>query len=212
MNNIKSIIIIFYYLIVLISVVFFRRKLKLKTGNKVGGSLDIKKIPKSIIWLPILATLSMILIILFPFLQLFITTLYEHLFPIYLLNNHITFIIGSISILLGLIILIISQMQLGNSYRILLSNEKAKLITTGLYSFTRNPLYIGAYISFIGIFLMFPSIIFLILLLIVIVNNHFRIFEEEKALLALFGDEYNNYKKKVKRYFVFFIFCLQWQN
>lgn len=204
MNSIKSVIIIIYYIIITISVIFFNKKVKLNTGKKAGGSIDVKKIPKSLIWLPICATVCILLIILFPFFQLFINTLYENLLPINVLNNFPAFIIASILIFSGLIILIISQIQLGNSYRILLPGKKIKLITSGLYSLMRNPLYIGAYISFIGIFLMYPSIVFFIFFIIIIVNNHFRILEEEKVLLELYGDEYRSYKKQVKRYFIFF--------
>ena len=145
MNTLKSIILITYYLIVTISIIYFNSKIKSKTGKKVGGSIDIKKIPKSIIWLPILATASMLFIIVFPFFQLFMNEFYKILFPLYFLNNFITFIIAMVLIPGGLIILVTSQIQLGNSYRILLSNEKAALKTTRskrkrlMYSLTDSP-------------------------------------------------------------------------
>ena len=94
MNEIKSIIIIAYYLVVTFSILYFKNKLKSKTGNKVGGSLNFKKIPKHLIWLPVTATICVLLIIIFPFVQLFNNTFYNILLPLNYLNNIVTFIIG----------------------------------------------------------------------------------------------------------------------
>lgn len=91
---------------------------------------------------------------------------------------------------------------MGSSYRILLSEEKTKLITKGLYSISRNPLYIGSYISFIGIFLLIPSYSYIISIIILLINNHFRILEEEKNLLEVYKEEYEEYRKKVGGYFI----------
>ncbi|MCK4446353.1 MAG: hypothetical protein KAW56_04655 [Candidatus Marinimicrobia bacterium] len=72
----------------------------------------------------------------------------------------------------------------------------------GLYSISRNPLYVSSYLSFISIFLLVPSWIYIFSMIILLVNNHFRMLEEEKRLLTLYKDEYESYCRNVGKYFI----------
>ena len=74
-----------------------------------------------------------------------------------------------------------------------------KLVTTGIYSKVRHPIYSADILLSWGIFLFLPtkrvlaSVIWLTLILSI------WIFLEEKSLTKKFGSEYLNYKKKVPR-------------
>ena len=81
------------------------------------------------------------------------------------------------------------------------TTESNKLITGGIYQYTRNPMYlalvifqlgIGMSLSFIHISLMVPFTM--------IVLNYYVIKREEAYLKIKFGDQYENYKTKSRRW------------
>lgn len=77
-----------------------------------------------------------------------------------------------------------------------------KLVISGLYRFSRNPMYIGVIMMLIGDSIFFRSYILVgYALLIFIAFNIFIIFFEEPRLQDDFGSEYNEYVKKVRRWF-----------
>ena len=80
--------------------------------------------------------------------------------------------------------------------------KAAKLVTGGLYKFTRNPMYLGLLMLLLawGIWL---GNAFNTLLAAGFVGymNRFQIIPEEEALLKLFGKEYQQYCALVRRWF-----------
>lgn len=75
------------------------------------------------------------------------------------------------------------------------------VITTGLYRFTRNPMYLGMVLVLLGVASLLGSLspIIPIPVFVVIIHNLF-IRREEIFLEKLFGDEYTNYKATVRRW------------
>lgn len=72
-----------------------------------------------------------------------------------------------------------------------------ELITTNTYSIVRHPTYLGAYITMLGtpvLFEAYKSLAVSAIMLLVVYM--YRIKLEEKVLIAHFGDEYLNYKKR----------------
>ena len=75
------------------------------------------------------------------------------------------------------------------------------LITTGTYSFTRNPMYLGMAVSLLGIaFWMGTLPVFLASLAHFVVMNFVFIPFEEKKLTLIFGEQYGAYKNRVRRW------------
>ncbi len=75
------------------------------------------------------------------------------------------------------------------------------LITSGPFSFSRNPLYLGGNVFIFGGAVLFfgsPCGIFLTFLNIIAVN--FMIRREEKQLAREFGEEWISYKQRVRRW------------
>jgi protein-S-isoprenylcysteine O-methyltransferase Ste14 len=70
----------------------------------------------------------------------------------------------------------------------------------GLYRFSRNPMYVGYFIYFLGCGLLTASWLFLAVLVIFQVSTHWLIRAEERWCLKEFGDRYQSYMKKVRRY------------
>lgn len=81
------------------------------------------------------------------------------------------------------------------------SNKESKLITTRIYAFTRNPLYLGAAITFLGWFFFFLLTFLLIMTFLFIILFLLVAKWEEKELSERFGEEYLNYKKSVPFFF-----------
>jgi protein-S-isoprenylcysteine O-methyltransferase Ste14 len=79
--------------------------------------------------------------------------------------------------------------------------EASRLVTHGPYRFTRNPMYLGLTIAYIGLSLALNTawpIILLPLMLWLLVKTVIE--AEEKYLTAEFGDEYVQYTKRVRRW------------
>jgi len=75
------------------------------------------------------------------------------------------------------------------------------LVVTGPYRFTRNPMYLGATLFYIGTSLWVNSLWPLLLLPIVLwIMNRGVIAREEAYLERRFGDEYRSYRARVRRW------------
>ena len=101
---------------------------------------------------------------------------------------------------IGLIIVIISLVNLGKSTRLGLPTEKTTLKTTGIYRFSRNPMYFGFNLLTIASMVYCINIFLLLIGIYSIVTYHLIIIGEEKFLEERFGDEYFSYKNRVRRY------------
>jgi len=109
---------------------------------------------------------------------------------------------GVILILLSLILWTITLIHFKTSLRFGLDeNNKDKLITTGIFSFSRNPFFLSLDLYFLGVALIFPSPFFIVFTVLAVVSVHFFILKEERFLQKVYRDEYEKYAKKVRRYF-----------
>lgn len=76
-----------------------------------------------------------------------------------------------------------------------------RLITSGPYCYSRDPMYVAWSLIFIAAILLFNSIWLLALFPIVLIYTHMRvILPEEEQLSEQFGAEYMEYKSRVRRY------------
>ncbi len=77
-----------------------------------------------------------------------------------------------------------------------------QLIKSGPYGFSRNPMYVGWTMIFLGVALSINSAWPVIILPIVLAYIHFiEIRKEEQELQKQFGSEYTQYRNRVRRYF-----------
>ncbi len=109
---------------------------------------------------------------------------------------------GVLIITTSLIFLLLTLRNFNKSLRFGMNSENlGELITTGIFSISRNPFFGSINIYFIGIALICPSIFFITFAIITVVSIHFFILQEEKFLVENYGKEYKNYAKNVRRYF-----------
>jgi protein-S-isoprenylcysteine O-methyltransferase Ste14 len=75
------------------------------------------------------------------------------------------------------------------------------LVVSGIYSFTRNPMYLGLLFVLLGWFVFLSNSLALIMIpLFVLYLNYFQIKPEEHALESKFGQPFLLYKTKVRRW------------
>ena len=111
---------------------------------------------------------------------------------------------GSFMIIIGLFI-ILSAIILFKKYKTTITplnpSNATKLITDGIYKFSRNPMYLGLLLVLFGISIILNPIGGLSLIpLFILYLNLFQIIPEENAMVDLFKDEFLDYKKNVRRW------------
>lgn len=77
----------------------------------------------------------------------------------------------------------------------------SSLVTSGVFKFTRNPMYVGLAIILIAwaVYLAVPMGFAAIIGFIAYIQR-FQIIPEERAMLALFGAEFEAYRSRVRRW------------
>lgn len=101
----------------------------------------------------------------------------------------------------GTVIFAVSLKEIKESWRVGFSEEqKTELITDGIYSFSRNPAFVGFDLMYIGVLTGYFNILNLIFTIMAVAALHIQIKREEKFLTEMFGKEYQEYCKRVKRY------------
>jgi len=89
----------------------------------------------------------------------------------------------------------------GKSFRVGIDkNSNDKLIVNGTFSISRNPIYVGFITFFIGIFLAYSNILISIFFIFFLTIIHRQVLREEMFLKKHYGNEYEEYCKKVRRY------------
>ena len=79
-----------------------------------------------------------------------------------------------------------------------------RIIKTGIFAYTRNPIYLAIVMFFLSMFLIFENVMyFLSAVGLAIWLHNYVIKLEENFLLNKFPDEYDRYMKLVKRWIIF---------
>jgi protein-S-isoprenylcysteine O-methyltransferase Ste14 len=109
--------------------------------------------------------------------------------------------IGVLLCFAGLILLSLSLVSFGKSFRVGIDVDHAdKLVTTGIFAFSRNPIYVAFGFVLLGQFLVFPNWILLVYLAAGIWLFHRQVLREEAFLKKQYGQEYVEYCNRVRRY------------
>lgn len=109
---------------------------------------------------------------------------------------------GAIFIVIGLIITTWSAVLFGKAGTAIKPfEESTHMVTQGMYQLTRNPMYLGMVVFLIGVALLFGTLtpfilipIFILLIQTIFINN------EEIVMEKTFGNEYREYKERVRRW------------
>lgn len=133
-------------------------------------------------------------VILYPFLS------ESSFLPIDFLDVELLKIVGMTLMLFALIWTIVAQNQMKNSWRIGIDNDmKTELVTFGLFSISRNPVFLGMIVSLIGLFLITPNAVSLLFLILGYVLIQIQIRLEEEHLYRQHGEKYLDYLIRTNR-------------
>jgi protein-S-isoprenylcysteine O-methyltransferase Ste14 len=110
-------------------------------------------------------------------------------------------IIGAGLSALGLIVFAVAYVSFGDSWRVGFDvKNPGALVTTGVFSVSRNPIYLCLDLWFIGTFLINGALIFLIFAGLAVAAIHWQIRQEETFLSNLYGQAYHEYCHRTGRY------------
>ena len=77
----------------------------------------------------------------------------------------------------------------------------SSLVMSGVYRISRNPMYVGLSLVLLGWAVLLSNVLaFAIVPVFVLYMNRFQIGPEEVALERVFGEDYNGYRAKVRRW------------
>ena len=103
----------------------------------------------------------------------------------------------------GLLIFVLAFFSFGDSWRIGIDRKTAgQLVTGGIFSISRNPIYVAFDLIFIGIFLMNGTWFFLVFSLLAILAVHSQTLREETFLAQRYGAAYERYRRTTARYLI----------
>lgn len=108
--------------------------------------------------------------------------------------------LGGFLLIIALIWTIVAQNHLKDSWRIGIDTDtKTNLITSGFFSFSRNPIFLGMIVSLLGLFFSQPNAFTALFLIVGYVLIQIQIRLEEEFLLNQHGEIYQQYKQTVRR-------------
>lgn len=125
---------------------------------------------------------------------------YSYLVPVSYMQHDVFRITGFVLIHVSLAWICVAQFQMGNSWRIGIDEQnKSPLVTDGIFSISRNPVFMGMIVSMLGILLMLPNILTFFLAFTSYIILQIQIRLEEAFLEKLHGADYQWYRARTRR-------------
>lgn len=110
-------------------------------------------------------------------------------------------VIGTALLFGGVVFLVASQLNLGASWRIgIEEGARPGLVTTGIYAFCRNPIFVAMLIAIAGYAMLIPTPLSLVMWISAFIGIRRQIFAEEAYLIRTYGDAYRAYARRVGRF------------
>jgi protein-S-isoprenylcysteine O-methyltransferase Ste14 len=102
--------------------------------------------------------------------------------------------VGTLLAGMGIVFIWVARYQLGKSFSI--RPEARELVTTGIYSKIRNPIYVFGSVTLAGLSLVLEKPVLWLLLGALIIVQTARAHKEAQVLEKSFGDTYREYRRK----------------
>jgi protein-S-isoprenylcysteine O-methyltransferase Ste14 len=103
-------------------------------------------------------------------------------------------IVGLAIAIPSLVLFVTARIQLGRSFSV--QAKATHLVTTGIYSRIRNPIYVFGALLLAGLIVWAHQPLWLLVLAVLIPLQMLRVRKEEQVLEEKFGDEYRDYKRR----------------
>jgi len=126
---------------------------------------------------------------------------YDYLLPFWYLGHPVLQKAGWALLLLSLVVVWLAQGQMAQSWRIGIDEEnETRLVTGGLFAYSRNPVFLGIMMANLGLFLVIPNAFTLLIIALSTISINTQIRLEEVFLQKSFGQAYTAYRAKVRRW------------
>jgi protein-S-isoprenylcysteine O-methyltransferase Ste14 len=109
--------------------------------------------------------------------------------------------VGALLCVAGLVLLFLSIVSFGKSFRVGIDQDRPdKLVTTGIFAFSRNPIYVAFGFVLLGQFLLFSNWILFAYMIAAVWLFHRQVLREEEFMRKHYGQQYSEYCERVRRY------------
>jgi protein-S-isoprenylcysteine O-methyltransferase Ste14 len=109
--------------------------------------------------------------------------------------------VGVALLLVSLAWTLLAQAQMGESWRIGLDQEhRTSLVRSGVFGLSRNPIFLGMMLTLLGLFLVIPNALTLLTFVMGGVLIQVQVRLEEEFLARTHGEEYAQYRRRVRRW------------
>ena len=96
---------------------------------------------------------------------------------------------------------VLAQAQMGESWRIGIDEKhETALVQSGVFGLSRNPIFLGMMLTLLGLFLVIPNAFTLLTFAMGVVLIQIQVRLEEEFLTKTHGDEYADYRMRVRRW------------
>ena len=132
---------------------------------------------------------------------LFLPAAYAYLMPMLWLSSPALIWTGLACLIFGLIWMVAAQETMGASWRIGVDSDvRTALVTHGMFSLSRNPIFLGMRIMLLGLFLTLPNALSFAIALLgdTLIQVQTRL--EEQHMFNLHGEVYRDYTRRTRRW------------
>ncbi|MCC6160351.1 MAG: isoprenylcysteine carboxylmethyltransferase family protein [Pyrinomonadaceae bacterium] len=124
----------------------------------------------------------------------------EFLMPIFWLEFGAAQYVGYILLVASLIWVVTAQLQMGDSWRIGIDPAKTRLVSTGLFGVSRNPIFLGMMGTLLGLVLVLPNAFTLTSFALGFALMQIQVRLEEEFLRRSQEGKYEEYANRVRRW------------
>ena len=108
--------------------------------------------------------------------------------------------VGWACLVAALVLAKAAQVHMGASWRMGIVEECTELVTHGVFRYSRNPIYAGILLGFLGIVFITPAVWTVVGWLVTVVSIELQARLEERHLCATIGKTYERYASRVGRF------------
>lgn len=108
---------------------------------------------------------------------------------------------GWVLLAVALVLIVVAQIHMGAAWRIGVdASQTSQLVTEGIFHYSRNPIFLGMRLCFLGLFLVVPTTWTLMLWVMGDALIQIQVRLEEAHLTEVFGQKYRDYLGTVRRW------------
>lgn len=110
-------------------------------------------------------------------------------------------VVGCLLVGVGAGVAGLAQTQMGASWRIgTAEGQSGALVAVGLFRYSRNPVFLGQIVLFVGLFALFPDFVQGALTIAIVAAARLQVGIEEQVLAVTLGEPYFEYQRRVGRW------------